>query len=141
MTNMVSEKKSGQKKMPVRTHERRTGRRITITPGQKLPVAIRCGQGTVCRGRVVNVSTKGMLVEFPKGQLPPVKTYAKVSVKLQYLGDCIWLPGQVRHCVGQKMGFYFPDLTDEPKARTKHPLAVVLHSLSLFSPLLRIHQV
>ncbi len=130
MTKVVSEKRSDPKDVLVRAHERRTGRRITITPGQKLPVAIRCGQGTVCQGHIVNASSSGMLVEFPKGQLPPVNAHAKVSVKLQYLGDCIWVPGQVRHCVGRKMGFYFPDLTNKPKGRIKHPLALVLNSLS-----------
>ncbi|MEE8125708.1 MAG: PilZ domain-containing protein, partial [Nitrospirales bacterium] len=92
--------------------------------------AIRCGHGTVCQGRVLNISTKGMLVEFPKGQLPPVQADAKVSVKLRYLGDSVWLPGIVRHCRGNKMGFFFPALTNQPTRSVKHPLTVVLHSLS-----------
>jgi hypothetical protein len=97
---------------------------------QVLPVAIRCGQGTVCQGRVLNLSVQGMLVEFPNGQIPPVHTDAKVSVKLHYLGDSIWLPGLVRHRKGQKMGFLFPSLANHPTRAVKHPLTVVLHSLS-----------
>jgi hypothetical protein len=71
-----------------------------------------------------------MLVEFPKDQIPPVQMNAKVSVKLHYLGDSIWLPGLVRHRKGQKMGFVFPALTNNPTRVGKHPLTVVLYSLS-----------
>jgi len=110
--------------------DRRSVRRMSVKPQQVLPVAIRCGQGTVCQGRVLNLSVQGMLVEFPKGQIPPVPMDAKVSVKLHYLGDSIWLPGLVRHRKGQKMGFLFPALTNHPTRAAKHPLTVVLHSLS-----------
>lgn len=116
--------------IPAAQKNRRTVRRISVTPQQILPVVIRCGQGTVCKGRVINVSSKGMLVEFSKDQVPPVAVEAKVSVKLHYLGDSIWLPGLVRHRMGRKMGFYFPALTNQPKRNVKHPLTVVLHSLS-----------
>ena len=105
-------------------------RRQTVTPQQVLPVAIRCGQGSVCKGRVINVSAQGMLVEFSHDQMPPVPVDARVDVKLHYLGDSIWLPGLVRHRMGRKMGFYFPALTNQPKRNAKHPLTVVLHSLS-----------
>ena len=110
--------------------DRRTVRRISVKPHQVLPVAIRCGQGTVCQGRVLNLSVQGMLVEFPHGQIPPVQMDAKVSVKLHYLGDSIWLPGLVRYRMGQKMGFLFPALTNHPTRAAKHPLTIVLHSLS-----------
>jgi len=110
--------------------DRRIGRRMSVKPQQVLPVVIRCGQGTVCKGRVLNLSAQGMLVEFSKDQVPPVQVDAKVSVKLHYLGDSIWLPGVVRHKMGKKMGFYFPKLTDQPKRNEKHPLTVVFHSLS-----------
>jgi hypothetical protein len=40
------------------------------------------------------------------------------------------LPGLVRHCRGNKMGFFFPALTNQPTRSVKHPLTVVLHSLS-----------
>ena len=93
---------------PVAQKERRMVRRTSVTPQPTLPVVIRCGQGTVCKGRVLNVSAHGMLVEFSKDQVPPVQVDAKVSVKLHYLGDSIWLPGLVRHRMGKKMGFYFP---------------------------------
>jgi len=110
--------------------DRRVVRRMSVKPEQNLPVVIRCGQGTVCKGRVLNLSAQGMLVEFSKDQLPPVPMDAKVSVKLHYLGDSIWLPGLVRHRMGHKVGFYFPALADQPKRNIKHPLTVVLHSLS-----------
>ena len=110
--------------------DRRIARRMSVKPEQTLPVAIRCGQGTVCHGRVLNLSAEGMLVEFPKGQLPPVQVDATVSVKLHYLGDSVWLPGIVRHCRGNKMGFHFPALTNYPTRTEKHPLTVVLHSLA-----------
>ncbi len=110
--------------------ERRTNRRNTVTPRQPLPVVIRCGQGEVYRGRVLNISSTGILVEFPKDQLPPASVDSKVSVKLQYLGDCIWLPGIVRHRKGNKMGFFFPELTSHPAQGDQNPLSVVLHSLS-----------
>ena len=116
--------------VPIAQKDRRTVRRLLVTPQQTLPVVIRCGQGTVCKGRVINVSAQGMLVEFSKDQVPPVSVDAKVSVKLHYLGDSIWLPGLVRHRMGRKMGFYFPALTNQPKRHVKHPLTVVLHSLS-----------
>ena len=115
---------------PVHQRDRRHVRRMSVTPHQVLPVVIRCGQGTVCKGRVINVSSHGMLVEFSKDQVPPVSVNAKVSVKLHYLGDSIWLPGLVRHRMGRKMGFYFPALTNQPKGNAKHPLTIVLHSLS-----------
>jgi len=115
---------------PVAQNERRFVRRMSVKPQQTLPVVIRCGQGTVCKGRVLNLSAQGMLVEFSKDQVPPVQVDAKVSVKLHYLGDSIWLPGLVRHRMGKKMGFYFPKLTDQPKRNEKHPLTVVFHSLS-----------
>ncbi len=110
--------------------ERRIVRRMSVKPHQILPVVIRCGQGTVCKGRVLNLGAQGMLVEFSKDQVPPVGVDAKVSVKLHYLGDSIWLPGLVRHRMGKKMGFYFPQLTHQPKRKEKHPLTVVFHSLS-----------
>ena len=110
--------------------ERRIVRRMSVKPQQVLPVVIRCGQGTVCKGRVLNLSSQGMLVEFSRDQIPPVPVDAKVSVKLHYLGDSIWLPGLVRHKMGKKMGFYFPQLTDQPKRNAKHPLTIVFHSLS-----------
>jgi hypothetical protein len=116
--------------VPIPKMDRRTVRRMSVKPYQVLPVAIRCGQGTVCQGRVLNLSVQGMLVEFPDGQIPPVPMDAKVSVKLHYLGDSIWLPGLVRHRKGQKMGFFFPSLTNHPTRSAKHPLTVVLHSLS-----------
>ena len=122
--------KDSRRPVPVSQQDRRTVRRISVKPQQTLSVAIRCGHGTVCQGRVLNISTKGMLVEFPKGQLPPVQADAKVSVKLRYLGDSVWLPGLVRHCRGHKMGFLFPALTNYPTPTVKHPLTVVLHSLS-----------
>ncbi len=115
---------------PVVQKERRIVRRMSVKPQQVLPVVIRCGQGTVCKGRVLNLSSQGMLVEFSRDQIPPVPVDAKVSVKLHYLGDCIWLPGLVRHKMGKKMGFHFPQLTDQPKRNVKHPLTVVFHSLS-----------
>jgi len=116
--------------IPVSQRDRRTVRRMSVKPSQVLPVAIRCGQGTVCQGRVLNLSPQGMLVEFSDGQIPSVRREAKVSVKLHYLGDSIWLPGLVRHCNGKKMGFLFPALTNHPTRAAKHPLTVVLHSLS-----------
>ena len=116
--------------LPVAQKDRRRVRRASITPQQVLPVVIRCGQGTVCKGRVLNVSAQGMLVEFSQDQIPPVGVDAKVDVKLHYLGDSIWLPGLVRHRMGKKMGFFFPALTNQPKRNVKHPLTVVLHSLS-----------
>jgi len=103
---------------------------MSVKPQQVLPVAIRCGQGMVCQGRVLNLSVEGMLVEFPEGQIPPVHMDDKVSVKLHYLGDSIWLPGLVRHRKGQKMGFLFQALANHPTRATQHPLTVVLHSLS-----------
>ena len=116
--------------VPIPQRERRIARRVSIKPNQVLPVAIRWGQGTVCQGRVLNLSVQGMLVEFPHGQIPPVLMDAKVSVKLHYLGDSIWLPGLVRHRKGRKMGFLFQALANHPSRATKHPLTVVLHSLS-----------
>ncbi len=116
--------------VPVAQKNRRTVRRTLVTPQQILPVVIRCGQGTVCKGRVINVSSKGMLVEFLKDHVPPVAVDAKVSVKLHYLGDSIWLPGLVRHRMGRKIGFHFPALTNQRNRNMKHPLTVVLHSLS-----------
>ena len=116
--------------VPVAQRDRRNVRRMSVMPQQVLPVAIRCGQGTVCKGRVINVSSQGMLVEFATDQVPPVSVDAKVSVKLHYLGDSIWLPGLVRHRMGRKMGFYFPALANQPKRKAKHPLTIVLHSLS-----------
>lgn len=110
--------------------ERRTVRRMSVNLQHVFPVAIRCGQGRVCQGRLLNLSVHGMLAEFPNGQIPPVSVDAKVSVKLNYLGDSIWLPGLVRHRKGHKMGFYFPALTNHPTRVVKHPLTVVLHSLS-----------
>lgn len=116
--------------LPIPQKDRRTVRRMSVKPQKVLPVAIRCGQDTVCHGRVLNLSVQGMLVEFPNGQIPPVLMDAKVSVKLHYLGDSIWLPGLVRHRKGRKMGFLFPALTKHPTRAANHPLAVVLHSLS-----------
>lgn len=116
--------------VPIPQRDRRNVPRISVKPYQVLPVAIRCGQGTVCQGRVLNLSVQGMLVEFPHGQVPPVSMDAKVSVKLHYFGDSIWLPGLVRHRKGQKMGFVFPSLTNHSTRADKHPLTVVLHSLS-----------
>ncbi len=116
--------------VPVAQKDRRMVRRLSVTPQQALPVVIRCGQGIVCKGRVINVSVQGMLVEFSIDQVPPVPVSAKVDVKLHYLGDSIWLPGLVRHRMGRKMGFHFPALVNQPKRNVKHPLAVVLHSLS-----------
>jgi hypothetical protein len=103
---------------------------MPVKAPQVLPVAIRCGQGMVCQGRALNLSLQGMLVEFPNGLVPPVPMNAKVSVKLHYLGDSIWLPGLVRHRRGRKMGFLFPALTKHNGQGTNHPLTVVLHSLS-----------
>jgi hypothetical protein len=120
----------GPRSLTLPLADRRSGRRKAIKFNQTLPVAIRCGQGTVCEGRVVNLSVQGMLVEFPDGKIPPVSMNAKVSVKLHYLGDSIWLPGLVRHRKGHKMGFAFPALTNQATRAGKHPLAVVLYSLS-----------
>jgi len=130
MRNATLLETDSRRPVPVAQKDRRTVRRTSVTPQQTLPVVIRCGQGTVCKGRVINVSAQGMLVEFSKDQIPPISIDAKVSVKLHYLGDSIWLPGLVRHRRGLKMGFYFPALTDQPKRNVKHPLTVVLHSLS-----------
>ena len=116
--------------MPTSQGDRRSFRRMSVKPCQVLPVAIRCGQDTVCRGRVLNLSPQGMLVEFPDDQIPPVLRGTQVSVKLHYFGDSIWLPGLVRYCQGQKLGFLFPDLTDHPTRAAKHPLGIVLNSLS-----------
>ncbi len=116
--------------IPAVEKDRRGVRRTSIAPQQVLPVVIRCGQGTVCKGRVLNVSAQGMLVEFSKDQIPPVGVNAKVDVKLHYLGDSIWLPGLIRHRMGRKVGFHFPTLAYQPKRNVKHPLTIVLHSLT-----------
>ncbi|MDT3777746.1 PilZ domain-containing protein [Nitrospira sp. MA-1] len=116
--------------LPIPQKNRRSFRRMFVKPHQVLPVAIRCGPDTVCQGRVLNLSHQGMLVEFPDDQIPPVLRGTQVSVKLHYLGDSIWLPGLVRHCKGQKIGFLFPALTNHPTRGAKHPLTIVLHSLS-----------
>ena len=130
MRNATVLETKSHRSVPLVQKEQRAVRRMSVKPQQTLPVVIRCGQGIVCRGRVINVSVQGMLVEFSKDQVPPVPVDAKVSVKLHYLGDSIWLPGLVRHRRGQKIGFHFPALTDQPKRNVKHPLTVVLHSLS-----------
>jgi len=130
MSKLAFLQEGRRRPVAVPLEERRNIRRMSVKPQQTLPVVIRCGQGTVCKGRVVNVSAQGMLVEFSKDQVPPVPVNAKVSVKLHYLGDSIWLPGVVRHRMGRKMGFYFPELTGQPKRNVKHPLTVVLYSLS-----------
>ncbi len=130
MRNATLLETDSRRPVPVTLKDRRIVRRLSVTPQQILPVVIRCGQGTVCKGRVINVSAQGMLVEFSKDQVPPVSVDARVSVKLHYLGDSIWLPGLVRHRMGHKIGFHFPTLTNQPKRKVKHPLTVVLHSLS-----------
>ena len=129
MRNATLLETDSRRLVPVAQKDRRTVRRLSVTPQPVLPVVIRCGQGTVCKGRVINVSAQGMLVEFPRDQIPPVPVDSKVDVKLHYLGDSIWLPGLVRHRMGRKLGFYFPALTNQPKRNVKHPLTVVLHSL------------
>ncbi len=110
--------------------DRRRHRRLAVKHQQGLAVLLRCRQDTVCQGFLVNLSTQGMLVEFPQGQLPPVPISSPVSVKVHYLGDSMWLPGMVRHRVGSKMGFHFPSLTDVKSAKSTHPLSVVLQALS-----------
>ncbi|MDR4493761.1 MAG: PilZ domain-containing protein [Nitrospirales bacterium] len=110
--------------------ERRASRRISVKHQQGLSVVIRCRQETLCQGYLVNLSTEGMLVDFPKGQLPPVPIGTGVSVKLHYLGDSIWLPGMVRHRIGSKVGFHFPALTKMKTAKATHPLSVVVQALS-----------
>ena len=130
MRNVTLLETDSRRPVSVTLKDRRILRRHSVTPQQILPVVIRCGQGTVCKGRVINVSAQGMLVEFSKDQMPPVSVDARVSVKLHYLGDSIWLPGLVRHRMGYKIGFHFPTLTNQPKRKIKHPLTVVLHSLS-----------
>lgn len=130
MGKSTSSEKVLLRSVPIPQRDRRNVRRMSVKLHQMLPVAIRCGQGTVCQGRVLNLSVQGMLVEFPHGQIPPVPMDAKVSVKLHYLGDSIWLPGLVRHRKGQKMGFLFPSLANHSTRAAKHPLTVVLHSLS-----------
>ncbi|MCA9460927.1 MAG: PilZ domain-containing protein [Nitrospira sp.] len=110
--------------------ERRSSRRLHVKHQQGLSVVIRCRQETLCHGYLVNLSTQGMLVDFPKGQLPPVPVSSTVSVKVHYLGDSIWLPGVVRHRLGSKVGFHFPALTDMKTSKSKHPLSVVVQALS-----------
>lgn len=110
--------------------ERRTSRRISVKHQQGLSVVIRCRQDTLCQGYLVNLSTEGMLVDFPKGQLPPVPIDTAVSVKLHYLGDSIWLPGIVRHRMGSKVGFHFPALTKMKTTKATHPLSIVVQALS-----------
>ncbi|MGD9851304.1 MAG: PilZ domain-containing protein [Nitrospirales bacterium] len=110
--------------------ERRASRRISVKHQQGLSVVIRCRQDTLCQGYLVNLSTEGMLVDFPKGQLPPVPIATPVSVKLHYLGDSIWLPGVVRHRMGSKVGFHFPALTKMKTTKATHPLSVVVQALS-----------
>jgi hypothetical protein len=99
---------------------------MSVKSHQVLRVAIRCGQGMVCQGRVLNMSLQGMLVAFPDDQIPPVPMNGKVSIKLHCPGDSIWLSGLVRHRKGQKMGFLLPDLEKHSLSTAKHPLRVVL---------------
>lgn len=110
--------------------ERRANRRLSVKHQQGLSVVIRCRQDTLCQGYLVNLSAEGMLVNFPKGQLPPVPVTTPVSVKLHYLGDSIWLPGVVRHRIGSKVGFHFPALTKMKTTKATHPLSVVVQALS-----------
>ena len=110
--------------------ERRANRRLSVKHQQGLSVVIRCRQDTLCQGFLVNLSAEGMLVDFPKGQLPPVPVTTPVSVKLHYLGDSIWLPGVVRHRIGSKVGFHFPALTKMKTTKATHPLSVVVQALS-----------
>ena len=104
---------------------------MSVTPQQTLPVVIRCGQGIVCKGRVINVSTKGMLVEFPKGQVPPVQvgcssiSQASLSWR-QYL---VARSGPASHGLQGGILFFVADRSTQAE-HTKHPLTVVLHSLS-----------
>lgn len=121
-----------KQQMPVASirEERRANRRLSVKHQQGLSVVIRCRQDTLCQGYLVNLSAEGMLVDFPKGQLPPVPVTTPVSVKLHYLGDSIWLPGVVRHRIGSKVGFHFPALTKMKTTKATHPLSIVVQALS-----------
>jgi hypothetical protein len=130
MTTTASTKECQGGDTPPGAEERRKAWRLTVRDRRALSVVIRCGQGTLCQGYLMNLSTQGMLVEFPKGQLPPVPVSAQVSIKVHYSGDSIWVPGVVRHRMGAKMGFYFPSLAQMKPARSKHPLSIILQALS-----------
>ncbi len=93
----------------VRAKDRRTSPRcFTLNGNVNLIAEVRLGSHPPFVGRVVNISQKGTLLEFPKPNVPQVRVDEHITVKLWLHDDVVWLPGIVRHCYAKRIGVFFP---------------------------------
>ena len=109
--------------------ERRSRNRAQVTKGMELDAEVRCGFDMVWPGRAVNLSLQGIMLEFPKTNVPSLRVDEKVSVKLRCHEDVVWVAGVVRHRHGKRIGIFFSHLLDQGMRSTEHALSRILKAV------------
>lgn len=105
---------------------------MTIDQGD-LPAVMRSGLNGVWMGKAINLSRRGMLIEFPPSVRPMVRMNESVSIKLQYEDDVVWVAGIVKHRHGNRMGIFFPHrlhhVPPKPPGPSRSPKAALTPAL------------
>jgi len=106
--------------------ERRKTPRVAPSLEAPLPVEIRSSQNKSFPAKLLNLSHHGALLELDRLHSPHVRVDERVSVKLRFPHDIVWVAGIVRHCNASRLGVFFPYgvRMASPKANRVFPKAV-----------------
>ena len=92
----------------MKNNERRKAPRVSILSGMHLPAEIRASQNQSFSATLLNLSRHGALLELDRRQSSHLRVDERVSVKLRFSQDVVWLAGIVRHCYASRLGVFFP---------------------------------
>ncbi len=109
--------------------ERRTGFRTKVLQAPDIQAELRCGKNQSWLCKPVNLSLQGILLEFPKDCVPLLRVDERVSVKLAYDADSVWVPGIVRHRPANRVGIRFPEYVDPGANTAEQVIARILKAV------------
>ncbi|WP_447970706.1 PilZ domain-containing protein [Nitrospira sp. M1] len=115
--------------MTTTSKERREGFRARVVHGLNLDSELRCSKSKAWTSKAVNLSLNGVLLEFPKGQVPSLHVDEKVSVKLCCMEDSVWVPGIVRHQRAGRVGVHFPEFMHASAKSTEQIISRILRAV------------
>ncbi|GJL63278.1 MAG: hypothetical protein NPIRA04_19320 [Nitrospirales bacterium] len=115
--------------MTTNSKERRDGFRARVVHGLSLESELRCSKNKAWSGKALNLSLNGVLLEFPKDQVPSLHVDEKVSIKLCCHEDSVWVPGVVRHQRADRVGVHFPEFMHASAKSTEQIISRILRAV------------
>ena len=111
------------------SQERREGYRAGVVQGLALESELRCSKNKGWSSKALNLSLNGVLLEFPKTQVPSLHVEERVSVKLCCHEDIVWVPGIVRHRHANRVGISFPEFMHSNAKSTEQIISRILRAV------------